>query len=416
MPSPHTCNPMRILFVHQNFPGQYKHLAPAMAARGHDVRALAINDQPPPPGVAVQRYWVTRGTTKDIHPWAAEIETKVLRGEACARAAMTLKEAGFTPDVICAHPGWGESLFLRDVWPEARQLHFVEFYYSAVGRDIGFDPEFGNTDFADRCRVRMKNANNLLNLAEMDHGISPTAWQKSTVPAEYQRKISVIHDGIDTTQVCPDASASFDWRTADGELQTCRAGDEIVSFVNRNLEPNRGYHIFMRSLPELLVRNPKLRVLIIGGDGVSYGSKPAEGSYKQRYLDEVSGRIDQSRVHFLGRLPYAQYLKVLQVSAAHVYLTYPFVLSWSMLEAMSAGCMLIASRTPPVVDVITHGKNGMLVDFFSIDEIVTAITSALRGGKDVQSLRKSARKTVVTHYDLQTRCLPAQIALIESMG
>lgn len=406
---------MRILFVHQNFPGQYRHLAPALAQRGHEVLALAINAAPPLPGVTVHRYRVANGTSKQIHPWAAETETKVLRGEACARAALQLKAKGFVPDVICAHPGWGEALFLKEVWPDARQLHFVEFYYSPSGRDVGFDPEFGQTDFDACCRVRMKNANSLLNLNIMDRGVSPTVWQRSTVPEIYRDRIDVIHDGIDTAIAKPDRNAEFSWQGSDGRTLRVKAGDPVLTFVNRNLEPNRGYHSFMRALPALYERHPDLQVLVIGGDGVSYGAKPAEGSYKQRFLDEVSARIDPSRLHYLGRVPYSVYLKVLQVSAAHVYLTYPFVLSWSMLEAMSAGCLVIGSRTPPVEEILLDGKNGLLVDFFSVEEISTAVSRVLDDPSAFESIRAKARESIIREYDLQTVCLPRHIALVEKV-
>jgi glycosyltransferase involved in cell wall biosynthesis len=405
---------MHILFVHQNFPAQYRHLAPALAARGHEVRALAINASPPLPGVTVHRYRVKNGTSKEIHPWAAETETKVLRGESCARAALELKAGGFTPDVICAHPGWGEALFLREVWPEARQLHFVEFYYSASGRDVGFDPEFAQPDFETCCRVRMKNANSLLNLEIMDRGISPTQWQRSTVPCAYRERIDVIHDGIDTGVVIPDPEAVFAWQGTDGRTLRASAGDPVVTFVNRNLEPNRGYHSFMRALPALHARHPDLQVLVIGGDGVSYGAKPAEGSYKQRFLDEVGKKIDRSRLHFLGRVPYPVYLKVLQVSAAHVYLTYPFVLSWSMLEAMSAGCLVIGSRTPPVEEVLVNGQNGLLVNFFSPEEIASTVSNVIDDQRAFANLRNHARETIVKNYDLHSICLPKQISLVEN--
>ena len=406
---------MRILFVHQNFPGQYKHLAPALVARGHQVRALAINKRVVPPGVAVDLYRIARGNARDVHPWAKEFETKVLRGEACARAALVLRDAGFEPDVICAHPGWGEALFLRDVWPRARQLHFVEFHYSADGRDVGFDPEFTQAAFETRCRVRAKNANSLLGLASMDLGVSPTEWQKSTVPLEYHGKIEVVHDGIDTDLACPDAVARFDWTDEGGTIRQVTASDEVLTFVNRNLEPNRGYHTFMRALPEVLRRRPGLRVMIVGGDGVSYGARPNDGSYKERFFNEVADRIDRSRVHFLGKLPYASYLRLLQVSGVHVYLTYPFVLSWSMLEAMSAGCLVVGSRTPPVEEVIRHEENGLLVDFFSPDEIAAAVDRVFDHPDRMTVLRSRARASVIARYDLRSRCLPAQIALVESI-
>ena len=173
---------MRVLFVHQNFPGQYLHLAPALAARGCEVVALAIERQQPLPGVRIVRYQPKRGSSSGIHPWVADIETKVIRGEAAAQAALELRTRGFTPDIVCAHPGWGEALFLKDVFPKAMLLSFVEFYYQAEGADFAFDPEFADDDVAGRCRLRMKNANSLLNIDASDWCITPTRWQASTVP------------------------------------------------------------------------------------------------------------------------------------------------------------------------------------------------------------------------------------------
>ena len=402
---------LKVLFVHQNFPGQFKHLAPALAAMGHEVKALAI-DGPGLPDIEVHRYKPGRGTSREIHPWAAEFETKVIRGEACAAAAARLKAQGFTPEVIYTNPGWGESLFLKDVWPEARLLALLEFYYAARGLDYDFDPEFLRADAARDARLRIKNAHMLLTLASMDWGVCPTQFQRSTVPRAYHDRISVIFDGIDTGMVRPDPAASV---TIDG--RTLRAGDEVLTFVNRNLEPYRGYHVFMRALPEILRRRPDAIALIVGGDEVSYGAAAPDGkTWKQIFFDEVKAQLDPGRVFFLGRIPYASYLAVLQVSRCHVYLTYPFVLGWSCIEAMSAGCLVVGSRTPPVEEVIEHGKNGLLADFFDAAALAETAMEGLARPEHHAPLRAAARETAIERYDLKSICLPQQIALIERLG
>jgi glycosyltransferase involved in cell wall biosynthesis len=404
---------MRILFVHQNFPGQYLHLAPALAARGHNVKAFTIHAQPAPPGVQVIRYAPKRGSSKNIHPWVTDIETKVIRGEAAAGVAIALRKQGYVPDLICAHAGWGESLFLKDVWPEARMLTLFELHYQLYGGDANFDPEFSVDDPLNRMRLRMKNANSLVNLDAADHGVSATRFQWSTLPALYQHRVSVIHEGIDTNVICPNAQARL--ALPSGKVLT--RADEVITFVGRNLEPYRGYHVFMRALPEILRRRPNAQVVIVGGDGVSYGKAAPEGTtWKQMFLDEVKDRLDMSRVHFPGMLSREQFTTMLQVSSAHVYLTYPFVLSWSMIEAMSCGAVVIGSSTAPVKEVIEDGRNGLLVDFFSRDEICSALDRVLDHPDRMQSIRDAARRTAVERYDMRTVCLPQQIALAEAVG
>lgn len=404
---------MRVLFVHQNFPGQYLHLAPAMAARGHNVKAFTIQQHPVPKGVQIIKYTPQRGSSKNIHPWVTDIETKVIRGEAAAGVAMALRKQGYIPDLICAHAGWGEALFLKDVWPEARLLTIFELHYQTQGGDANFDPEFSVDDARNRMRLRMKNANSLLNLDVADHGVSATRFQWSTLPEIYRQRVSVIHEGVDTNAICPDANAQL--ALPSGQVLTKQ--DEVITFVGRNLEPYRGYHVFMRALPEILRRRPKAQVVIVGGDGVSYGKAAPEGTtWKQIFLDEVKDTLDMSRVHFLGMLSRDEFTRMLQVSSAHIYLTYPFVLSWSMIEAMSCGALVIGSSTAPVQEVLEDGRNGLLVDFFSRDEICAAIDRVMDHPDRMQALRDAARKTAVEGYDLQSICLPRQIALAEGVA
>lgn len=406
---------MKILFIHQKFPSQYKHLAPALAADpSNQVVAMQMQpDAPSFPGIQTVYTPLNRINTPGIHPWLIETETKAIRGEASWHTAKALRKEGFMPDVICAHPGWGEALFVKDVWPDSALLSFFEFYYHAKGYDVGFDPEFPSAE-DESCCIRMKNINNLLALEACDAGISPTRFQKSLHPPEFHHKISILHDGIDTNMVLPNKYASI---LLKNEGITLTRQDEVITFVNRNLEPYRGWHIFARALPGILANRPNAHLLIVGGDGVSYGRVPDDYvSYKQRYLAEVVDRIDMNRVHFVGHVDYSSFLTILQISSAHVYLTYPFVLSWSMLEAMSAGCLVIGSRTAPVEEVIQHGKNGLLVDFFSTDELTAAIDEVFSHRDRMQAVRDQARTSILEQYDLRSIALPRQIALVQKLA
>ena len=403
---------MKILVVHQNFPGQFKHLVPALRAQGHEVDVFTMNTFAGGDGLRVHRYSANKGTAADVHPWLAEFETKVIRGDAAYRMALSLEAQGYTPDLIVAHPGWGESLFLKQVWPKAKLLIYCEFFYAAEGTDVGFDPEFPVTAVGNDCRIRLKNINSLMHFDLADAGVSPTEWQKSTFPEPFRSKIRVIHDGIDTDRVKPDPKA---WLQL-GDLRLTR-DDEIITFVNRNLEPYRGYHLFMRALPEILARRPNARVLIVGGDSVSYGAKaPAGKTWKQIYLDEVKDRIDLSRVHFLGNLEYQHFLVLLQISRVHVYLTYPFVLSWSLLEAMSTGCAIVASDTAPLREAIREGDTGLLVDFFNPGQLAQRVTELLADQPLQERLGRNARAFAQAQFDLKTVCLPSMLSLINEIG
>jgi glycosyltransferase involved in cell wall biosynthesis len=407
------CAAMNILFIHQNFPGQFRQLAPALAAAGHRVDALAMHRRAPPPGVVQHVYGLTRQAGKDVHPLLREAEAKVLRGEACAAALLRLGRSGYRPDLVITNPGWGEALFVKDVFPGARLVSLLEFFHRTPGGDFGFDPAFGTPGIEARMKHRLKNMALVEALLAMDQGVAPTAWQASRLPPEYRHRVDVVFDGIDTRVVRPAPEASFAHPALPVELA---AGQPVVTFVNRNLEPYRGYHVFMRALPEIQRRLADVRVLLVGGDGVSYGaSAPAGTSWKQHFLDEVAPDLDLSRVHFLGQLPYAQYLKLLQVSAAHVYLTYPFVLSWSCLEAMAAGCHVIGSRTEPVQEFIEDGVNGTLVDFFDHRGLAMAVEDALRHRPVHAALRAAARRTVVERCDLHNVCLPQWRALLSRL-
>jgi glycosyltransferase involved in cell wall biosynthesis len=402
---------MKLLFIHQNYPGQFRQLAPSLASAGHEVVALTLKQHPSPmlDGVRLVVYRISRGSTSGVHPWVGDIESKAIRGEAAYRAMLALREQGFVPDAVIAHPGWGESLFVKQVWPRTRLGIYCEYFYKPDGADVGFDPEFGIRETGDTCRVQLKNVNNLLHFEIADAGLSPTHFQADSFPYPFRQQISVTHDGIDTGRVAPDPNV----RLRLGDRLVLSRDDEVLTFVNRNLEPYRGYHVFMRALPEVLRARPRARVLIVGGDSVSYGAKAPEGStWKQIFIDEVRPRIpdaDWARVHFLGRLPYEHFVSLLQLSTVHVYLTYPFVLSWSLLEAMSAGCAIVASDTLPVREAITHDLTGRLVPCLDPDALAGAIVDLLGDATARARLGTNARALARDRYDLQRVCLPAQL-------
>ncbi|MGQ0565442.1 MAG: glycosyltransferase [Gemmobacter sp.] len=408
---------MKILFVHQNYPGQFLHLAPALMARGHDCLALtdASNKRTSP--VRTLRY---KFEAQAVDPAATRLGRNFTqmsdRGVLVARAALRLRrEQGYVPDVVFGHSGWGETLFLKEVWPEARHLVYAEFYYSGRGRDVGFDPEFEkNADAFDPVMIAQARAAHLGQaLLHADAGLSPTHWQADTYPPALRRLITVIHDGVDTDAVRPDPAAEVTLPSG----ARFRAGDEVLTFVNRNLEPYRGYHIFLRALPAVMAARPEAQVVLVGGDDVSYGRAAPQGTtWKDVFLKEMAGRLDLSRLHFPGKVPYDTFCKLMQVARVHAYLTYPFVLSWSMIEAMAAGALVVGSRTAPVAEVIEDRVNGRLVDFFDIEGWSDTLIDALADPIGHMPLRAAARATAVKRYDLRSVSLPRLVDFVEGQA
>ena len=408
---------MRILFIHQNFPGQYVHVLRRLSRMGgHQVIGLGLNEVEPsdgvPDDVAYFRYSLSQGNGAGVHPLVRETETKVIRAEGVARAASRLRHQGFDPDLICAHPGWGEAMFLRAVWPNTPVLCYEEFFYREHGFDANFDPEFldEQRDWDCVARIIMKNAYLQVTLEQAAWNVSPTYFQASTYPEHWRRKISVIHDGINLQHARPNPSPA-PFQLPDGTA--LEKGQPIVTFVNRCLEPYRGCHTFIRAIPELQRQHPKARLVIVGKTkGVSYGAKCPDGEWSDRFLAEIEGQYDPSRVHFTGALPYSQFIPLLQLSACHVYLTYPFVMSWSLLEAMGCGCAVVGSDTAPVREVIRHGQNGVLVNFFSPTDLAAAVVEMLNNPERAAAFGVAARETVERTYELNA-CVTRQLALMD---
>lgn len=399
-----------VLFVHNNFPAQFRHLALRMQALGTvRVRAIAARTAPGLPDIDVQRYGFAARELAAGHAFARRFELECRRAEQVIYTASAMKHEGFSPKLIYVHPGWGESLPLRALFPDATICVYAEYYYRPRGVDVGFDPEFPQFGVDGETRVTLRNAATLLALADADFAIAPTHWQRSVFPVEFQPKIHIVHDGIDFARL---AEADAPGPIAIGG-QTFAPDDEIVTFVSRSLEPYRGFHIFMRALPQILDARPNARICIVGADGISYGARPSEhATWREAMMAELGGRLDLDRVHFMGTLPYAAYLSLLRRSRAHVYLTYPFVLSWSLLEAMALECPIIASDTLPVREVVEHGVNGLLVPFFEPEVLARTVVDALRDPAMMRGLRACARRTVEERYDFDTVSWPAHLDLI----
>ena len=404
---------MNYLFIHQNLPGQYRHMVRHLASEpGNQIYFITQPNENSMAGVHKVTYPKDQRGPINCHAYAVELDRAIYTGATVADICRGLRDQGFRPDLIVGHSGWGETLFVKDVFPDVPLLANFEFYYHAHGVDADFDPEFVSI-FNDPSRLRARNGINLLAFQSADWGHSATQWQRSLYPEEMRSRITVVHEGVDTDLVRPNENASF---TLPASGRTFTRRDEIVTYVARNLEPYRGFHVFMRALPQLLRRRKRAHVFILGDDGVSYGAPPPPRStFREMMLQELGSKLDLSRVHFLGLTDYHAYLNLLQISSVHVYLTYPFVLSWSFVEAMASGCLILGSSTPPVLEVLRDGSNGLTVDFFSHKQLAQRMEEALDRGRELEPLRQAARATAVEQFDLNRVLLPRWTALFEDL-
>jgi glycosyltransferase involved in cell wall biosynthesis len=451
---------MKLLFIHQNFPGQYLYLVSSLLRAGHEIVGIGedanISNRGMLPGCTTISYPTPQKAGPATHRYLRSLEAGVNRGQAVARTLISLKSSGFAPDVVSLHPGWGEGLFVREFFPRTPLVMFCEYYFRAGQADLRFDPEFP-TDLDWDVGIRLRNTAQVMSLLTADSCVCPTEWQASRYPAFIRDKIQIIHDGINVNYMTPDPTESIvlqplkrpghsrildaseprperptaeddgeetagddgegtaedDGNEPAGESLRLSRADKVITYAARNLEPYRGIHVFLRMLPELQKRHPDAHVVIVGNDGTSYSRTPSDGrSYKEIYLAETADKLDMSRIHIVGRISYTSLRAIFRVSTAHVYLTYPFVLSWSCLEAMSCGALLVASATSPVLEVIRHGDNGLLTDFFDREKLLATLDDILKNPSAFDAIRARARRFVVEKYGLD-KCLPAQWKLLE---
>ncbi|MCL6285652.1 glycosyltransferase [Ruegeria sp. 2012CJ41-6] len=406
---------MKILFVHQNMPGQYRELVQWLAAQGgHELVFLTQRDPAPQiAGVKTVQYKTHHRPAENAYGLSKVWEEAAGAGFGAAMAARQLERSqGFKPDLVLGHTGWGELSFFKQIWPDVPILGFFEYFYNMEGGLVGFDPDEVVTEsvpFLNHARNMVPFAN----IQSVDLGHVPTEWQKNTFPESFHSKFYTCHDGIRTDLLAPDPGAS---------LSLSRLGraitreDEIFTYMARNMERARGFHIFMRALPRILSERPKARVLIIGGNEVSYGRQSTHPhGFRGEMEDEVGHMLDWDRVHFLGRVPYTEYCRIVQLSRCHIALTMPFVMSWSLLETMAMQATVVSSDVASVREAITHGETGLLVDFFDPGKLADQVVDVLANPGDYAHIGPAARAHVVGTYDFMTRCLPEHIRQMNSL-
>ena len=406
---------MNILFVHQNMPGQYRELVQWLAAQGgHRIYFLTQRRNAPSfDGVKTCIYKPHRTPAKDAYGLSKVWEAATGAGFGAATAARRLeKDEGFTPDIVIGHVGWGELTFFKQVWPDVPIIGFFEYYYNMTGGTVGFDPADPPSEHAPFL-MHARNAVPLANIETVDLGQCPTQWQNDRFPKRFHEKFYVCHDGIRTDLLQPDLTAQVGLGRLDKPLT---AQDEVVTYVARNLERTRGFHTLMRALPRIQRERPNARILVVGGNDVSYGGKAkTPGGLRAEMEAEVGTDLNWDRLHFLGQVPYDNFCKLIQISSCHVYLSMPFVLSWSLLEAMSMGARIVASDVASVREAVTHGETGMLVDFFDHDALAAQVVDMLARPDDHAHLGGAARAHAVAQYDFLTKCLPEHIAQINAL-
>ena len=400
---------MRILFVHMNFPAQFRHMVTVLGRdSANEVVFMTMSENPGwnIPGVR-KAVFVPDG---EAFPEGCAMSTKFWdasrRAYGAVRAAMELRRQGFVPDVICGHSGWGPTMYLRDVFPESAFVGYFEWFYDAASADMRFSGAPLSLDA--RMEVRTNNIPILMDLQGCARGICPTRWQLEQFPADFRSRISVIHDGVDTGYFSPDPAAKMVLPGLD--LSNAK---EIVTYATRGMEPYRGFPQFLEAAVEVVKRRPDCHVVIGGEDRACYGSPPEPGkTWKQVLMERL--RPDPERIHFVGTLPYGHYRTLLRASSAHVYLTRPFVLSWSFLEALSCGCLVVASDTEPVREVASNGHNALFTDMRSPAAIADTVVHALENRALLGAVRQQARQSILERYDVR-KLLPLQMRVLESV-
>jgi glycosyltransferase involved in cell wall biosynthesis len=386
---------VKLLFAHRTFPGQFVHLLRHLAAQQrHDLVFITELTDTEIAGVRKMPYRVPPSASARTHPVARDFDAAARRAEVVGRRARILRQLGYVPDIIIGHHGWGELLELPDIWPDVPLLGYLEYFYRTDGADVGFDPEFA-LPRSDYPGVRAKNVINLQAFANGGFGLTPTEWQLSTYPDWMRDRIILLREGVNLEICRPDPGLRR--QTLEIAGMAVAPAHRLVTYVARGLEPYRGFHVMMRAIPHLLRARADIRIVIVGGEEARYGPSPPHGSWKDVFLAELGSAIDPTRVVFPGWVDYGTYMRLLQRSDAHVYLTYPFLASWSLREALAIGCPVIGSDTAPVREFITHGENGLLTDCLDPVGLAATVMQVLENAALARRLRAGARRYAEQH-------------------
>jgi len=397
---------VRILFVHLNFPAQFRNLASFLGrSPGNEVVFLTMNENPGwnIPGVRKAVFAPDGGAIPEGSALNSKFWETSRKAYGALRTAVELRRQGFVPDVICGHSGWGPTMYLCDVFPESAFVGYFEWFYDVMSADMQFSGVPLTLDA--RMEVRSNNIPILIDLQNCTRGICPTRWQLEQFPADFRSKISVIHDGVDTNYFSPDPGTKMVLPGLDLSGAT-----EIVTYATRGMEAYRGFPQFLEAAVEVVKQRPGCHVVIGGNDSSHYGPPPEPGkTWKEVLVERL--QPDPERIHFVGSLPYGHYRTLLRASAVHVYLTRPFVLSWSFLEALSCGCLVVAADTEPVREVAIDGHNALFTDMRSPGAIAGRIMEALENRSNLDGIRKQARQSVLDRYDVR-KVLPLQLDVL----
>lgn len=399
---------MHALFVHRNFPAQFGHIAAHLVReRGWECTFVSETEPGVVAGIRKIQYRPRGGATDATHYFARTFENAVAHAHGVYEALEPLRDE-LRPDVVVGHSGFGSTLFLPELWPDTPLAGYFEYFYRPHGSDLDFRPDFPPLP-EDVLRSRARNAMIMLDLEQCRAGYSPTHWQRNLFPEAYRAKIRVVHDGVDLEL----------WHPRDQAAARADLGLDpealVVTYVSRGLESMRGFDIFMRAARLVCEADARAVCLVVGDDRVAYGGdlKHVGGqSFKEHVLAE--GGYDLERIRFLGQIPPAKLAQVLSAGDVHVYLTVPFVLSWSLLDAMACGCAVVASDTEPVREVVRHGENGILVDFFDHEGLAAATLDVAGSPAAYAHLRRAAEETVRADYSLDVT-LPRLAGLYEGL-